>query len=111
MTPSSRIRSLFLLLLFLGWLPFNGWAAGPAEPPPPEPAIAPQGVLPPENSSVTPVDPHSTEGENPQEYQYLRHRYRQDPTGVRARLGMCREGHEGGHRHRHRHGQGERGGP
>ncbi len=40
----------------------------------------------------------------------LREQYRQDPTGVRARLGMCRRGqggHGGGH-HRHYRG-GEQG--
>jgi len=44
--------------------------------------------------------------------QTLRQRYLQDPTGVRARLGMCRRGrdghgphggpHRGGHQRRHR---------
>ena len=40
--------------------------------------------------------------------QTLREQYRQDPTGVRARLGMCRKGqggHGGGRHRRHRGGE------
>ena len=40
--------------------------------------------------------------------QTLREQYRQDPTGVRARLGMCRKGqggHGGGCHRRHRGGE------
>ncbi|WP_310598728.1 hypothetical protein [Desulfobulbus sp.] len=105
MTPSSRIRPLFLLLLlFLIWLPFDGRAAGPAGPPSAEPAPAPPAAMPPDNATGQPVEPPRPKSE--QEYRELRHRYRHDPTGVRARLGMCREEHGGGHRHGHGHGGG-----
>ncbi|MDR2550291.1 MAG: hypothetical protein LBD10_08860 [Desulfobulbus sp.] len=103
MTPSSRIRPLFLLLLFLIWLPFDGQTAGP---PATAPTPAPPAAMPPENSSGQPVGPPRTESDQEKEYQDLRHRYRHDPTGVRARLGMCREEHDGGHRHGHGHGHG-----
>lgn len=46
--------------------------------------------------------------DNEAELQTLRQRYRHDPTGVRARLGMCRRGQGGGYGpHGGRHGGGQ----
>lgn len=49
-----------------------------------------------------------TEQDNEDNLQTLRQRYRHDPTGVRARLGMCRRGQGGGYGpHGGRHGGGQ----
>ncbi len=46
--------------------------------------------------------------DNEDDLQTLRQRYRHDPTGVRARLGMCRRGQGGGYGpHGGRHGGGQ----
>lgn len=46
--------------------------------------------------------------DNEAELQTLRQRYRHDPTGVRARLGVCRRGQGGGYGpHGGRHGGGQ----
>ncbi|MGD9949215.1 MAG: hypothetical protein AB7U29_12150 [Desulfobulbus sp.] len=73
-------------------------------------------VLRADESSNKPVEtaPNSTveqsgpppEAQNSEDLQALRQRYGQDPTGVRARLGMCRRGHGGGLGNGRGHGRG-----
>ncbi|MDD2465077.1 MAG: hypothetical protein PHI97_13855 [Desulfobulbus sp.] len=48
----------------------------------------------PEDKVEQPANPTAQSAE---ELQALRQRYGQDPTGARARLGMCRRGYGGGH--------------
>lgn len=100
MTPSPRNRALFLLFLLLIGLAFDGRATETTEPPPAAATTVPQDTATAEAGGQPAGEENRAEAG--EEYQHLRHRYRQDPTGVRARLGMCRGGgHCGQHRHRH----------
>lgn len=59
------------------------------------------GPSPESASQPSPAPPPETIEDGP----CLKHRYPQDPTGARARLGMCRRGEHGqGGRHRRLHG-------
>ncbi|ADW17208.1 hypothetical protein Despr_1036 [Desulfobulbus propionicus DSM 2032] len=66
-------------------------------------AAEPDG-LPTEHvqTAVTPQEagnapPRTDPSESQENIHVLKQRYGQDPTGVRARLGLCRRGHHGGH--------------
>ncbi len=107
--PSSmkppRRNNLFLLFLFLAItlpLPLHaaeGNAGASAEKK--VTATASTGNEQQQTKAVPPPD-------ETVDMQTLREQYRQDPTGVRARLGMCRQGkngHGGGRHRRHRGGE------
>jgi hypothetical protein len=104
MKPSpARTPFLFLLLLAL-CMPLDLQAVETGDTTPSEAPPAVQAAPPPAEGTVQPAS--DGQPREQQELQALRQRYRQDPTGVRARLGMCRRGqggHGGGH-YRHRHG-------
>lgn len=114
-------RTSLCLLLLLLWLIVSGplplWADAPVGSAVPAPAIE-QPAAP--SSGATTIAPPSTEPTRPaddnqravpSDIQVLKERYGQDPTGVRARLGMCRRGPGGQGMHRgqnghHRHWRG-----
>ncbi|WP_319588405.1 hypothetical protein [uncultured Desulfobulbus sp.] len=108
-----RNNTLFLLLLLAFSLPLLLLAAKADNRAPSEAPVA----YPPANSesSVTPVPDggEQQQADNGQteetvDIQTLKQRYNQDSTGVRARLGMCRQGqngHGGGRHCRHRGGE------
>ncbi len=82
MKPSHlHNRLLVLVLTALVLMPFVAFTASPE----PQPTA-------PEQASPATADTSAAE-----DLPNLRHRYRHDATGVRARLGMCRRGHGGPH--------------
>ena len=87
-TPDTSMKPLHLHTLLLGLvltalvlMPFVAFTASPE----PQPTA-------PEQASPATADTSAAE-----DLPNLRHRYRHDATGVRARLGMCRRGHGGPH--------------
>ena len=87
-TPDTSMKPVHLHTLLLGLvltalvlMPFVAFTA----PPEPQPAAHEQ------------VSPATADTTAPEDLPSLRHRYRHDATGVRARLGMCRRGHGGPH--------------
>ena len=77
-----------LALLLHPWMAWSGE----------EPAGATGTALPEKAATQATADSAATK----EEMRELKAHYRQDPTGVRARLGMCRRGESGGHPGRHR---------
>ena len=114
--PRGNNPLLVLLLLTL-CLPLGLQAAEPGDRVTPEAAASSQAGTAPPAEALSPL-PAVDEGATPPAsgrqseeratFQAMKQRYRQDPTGVRARLGMCRrgqEGHGGGPHRRHRGGE------
>ncbi len=95
-------RSLIILLIGVAALsPFNLHRVEAAETEPSAPATSSAAPSPANTSQPSPKSPPETIEEEP----CLKHRYPQDPTGARARLGTCRRGEHGqGGRHRRLHG-------
>lgn len=108
---------LWVLLLLTLFLPLGLQAAEPGDRAAPEAAAPSQAGTAPPAEAVSPnqaLDEGATppaSGDQTEEkatFQAMKQRYRQDPTGVRARLGMCRrgqDGHGGGPHRRHRGGE------
>jgi hypothetical protein len=108
-----RNNTLFFLLLLAFSLPLLLYAAETDNRAPSEAPVAYPSVT--SAPSVTPVpdEGEQRQADNGQteetvDIQTLKQRYNQDSTGVRARLGMCRQGqggHGGGRHHRYRGGE------
>ncbi len=64
-------------------------------------SASPAGMPAAEATTATVEQPATNE--NAMGIHALRQRYGHDPTGVRARLGMCRRGRDGHGKGRHRH--------
>jgi len=101
-------QALFFLLLLAVLLPFGLRAAETGERAAFTAQAAPAAdaaVPSPAPAEATP-QPAAGQPDEEEAFQALKHRYRQDPTGVRARLGLCRrgQGERGGGHHHHRHG-------
>jgi hypothetical protein len=101
-TVRQRLKHSLLVFLIglaaLSHFELSRVAAAETETPAPATPAAPSPESTPQPS---PVAPPETIENGP----CLKHRYPQDPTGARARLGMCRGGEHGqGGRHRHLHG-------
>jgi hypothetical protein len=96
--PKRKILVLLLLLTALLGQPPEFFAADPGSNAPGDPNAS--GPAREEPSQATPPLPANEQ----KALQELKHRYRQDHTGVRARLGLCRrcEGEPGCGPHRHR---------
>lgn len=109
MKPPRGNNPLLVLLLLTLCLPLGLQAAEPGDRVTPEAAAPSQtGTAPPAlDEGPTPPASGDQTGEQAA-FQAMKKRYRQDPTGVRARLGMCRRGqagHDGGPHRRHRGGE------
>lgn len=117
MKPPRGNNPLLVLLLLTLCLPLGLQAAEPGDRATPEAAAPSQAGAAPPAEAVSP-SPALDEGATPPAnndqteeratFQAMKQRYRQDPTGVRARLGMCRKGqagHGGGPHRRHRGGE------
>lgn len=61
------------------------------------PLVALTATPEPQPAEPEQASPATADFTAPEDLPSLRHRYRHDATGVRARLGMCRRGHGGPH--------------
>lgn len=115
MKPSRGIPPLLVLLLLTFFLPLGPRASERDTRAGAEAATTTAATPPPATGEALPAPPPAEAAPPPagcgqaddrEAFRTLKQRYRQDPTGVRARLGMCRRGQDdhGGWRHRHRHG-------
>lgn len=94
-------RSLLVLLIGVAVLSLFDLPWGIAAETETPTTAAPAAPSPESASQPSPAAPPDTIEDGP----CLKHRYPQDPTGARARLGMCRRGEHGqGGRHRRLHG-------
>lgn len=116
--PPRGNTSFIILLLLTLCLPLGLQAAEPGDRATPEAAAPSQAGTAPLPAEAVPPPPALDEGTTPPAsggqteeraaFQAMKQRYRQDPTGVRARLGMCRRGQawqDGGPHRRHRGGE------
>lgn len=121
MKPQPNLTNLFALLALLLLTCCPPWRLQAAEAEPQQSATAspaPSEQAPRPAPNCPAAYPPTADGQqtqqadsvqdNEDDLQTLRQRYRHDPTGVRARLGMCRRGQGGGHGpHGGRHGGGQ----
>jgi hypothetical protein len=108
-----RNNTLFLLLLLAFSLPLLLQAAetdnrAPSEAPVAHPPATNAASVAPVPDGGEQQQAGNGQTEETVDIQTLKQRYNQDSTGVRARLGMCRQGqggHGGGRHRRHRGGE------